>query len=542
MPIKVGLDLDNTVISYDQAFQMVAVGWGLIRDDCLLDKRALRDKIREGLDGELVWQKLQGYVYGKGINMASLFPGVYRFLWRCQHRNIEVEIVSHKTEFGHFDPEKHSLREAATNFLRAKGLLDEKKPFIKKITYKDNRDKKLNYIQQNNFDWFIDDLEEVLSTPELEQQKGILFKSKFSSVTNTNKIVAQTWEEVSQIIFNDWNPYEIKSLTEIFYDADGVNKIERLKGRGNSAIYKLGLSSGEKSVLKIYPKACYHDRLKSEFESTKIFSDLGIDNVQKPISFHKDLGVATYEWIEGEEVVTCGNYEIKQVLSFLKVLHDKRIEKAFHDFPMAADASLSGLNIEKQIERRLLQLNDVASKHVELDKFLQEEFNPIRSEIVSWSQMLWPDINSYTESIERKDMTLSPSDYGVHNTLISQSGELIFHDFEYFGWDDPVKLISDFSHHAAMNLTQEMESLWFSGTAEIYGKHLLSRLKAAWPLYGINWCLIILNEFKDDVWIRRCSADKKKKYLRDEQLSVQLTKSRNKLNNLAVNYKSKYYW
>jgi len=541
-PIRIGIDLDNTIISYDRAFQIAAVEQRLVSDDHILDKKALREEVREGLDGELAWQKLQGYVYGKGINKAVLFPGVYRFLWRCQQCNIEVEVVSHKTEFGHFDPEKIPLREAATHFLSTNGLLDEKNPFIKKITYKDDRDAKINYIQQNNFDWFIDDLEEILSAPELEQQKGVLFKSKFSSVTNANKIIAQTWEEISQIILDNWELNEIKSLSKKLYDVVDINEIERLKGRGNSAIYKLELSNGDKSALKIYPQSSHHDRLRAEFTSTKIFDEIGLGQVQKPIAYNQDLCVATYEWIEGKEVIQYDTEEMKQMLSFLSTLHDNRTKLAFNEFPMAADAALNGVDIEKQIKRRLSQLNKATSKYIELSKFLRDEFNPILKEITSWSQVSWPDENSYTKTIERKEMTLSPSDCGFHNALISQSGQLTFHDFEYFGWDDPVKLISDFSHHAAMNLTQEMELLWFSGASEIYGKKLLDRLKAAWPLFGLNWCLIILNEFKDDAWSRRCSANDEKTDLRDEHLLIQLSKSRNKLHNLTEVYNNKYYW
>ena len=38
---------------------------------------------------------------------------------------------------------------------------------------------------------------------------------------------------------------------------------------------------------------------------------------------------------------------------------------------------------------------------------------------------------------------LSPSDFGLHNALRTKDGQLRFIDFEYFGWDDPVKLVSD---------------------------------------------------------------------------------------------------
>ena len=67
---------------------------------------------------------------------------------------------------------------------------------------------------------------------------------------------------------------------------------------------------------------------------------------------------------------------------------------------------------------------------------------------------------------------------------------------------------------------------------------MLGRLSAAWPMYGLNWCLIILNEFKDEVWSRRCSSDDSKSNLRDEHLATQLAKSKNKLNTLAANYKT----
>ena len=162
-------------------------------------------------------------------------------------------------------------------------------------------------------------------------------------------------------------------------------------------------------------------------------------------------------------------------------------------------------------------------------------------------QKIWKNvkerlIKEYAFLSKEASLCISPSDFGFHNSLYTQNNNLIFHDFEYFGWDDPVKLISDFSHNAAMNLTKEIEQLWFSEVSEIYGKHLLGRLSAAWPMYGLNWCLIILNEFKDELWNRRIIADDSKALLRDEYLSTQLAKSKNKLNALALIYKNKFFW
>ena len=537
---RIGIDLDNTIISYDQAFQNGAIVNELVEKDCHLNKKALRDFIRKKPNGEFEWQKLQGFVYGEAISEATLFQGLYRFLWRCNERNIHVEVVSHKTEFGHFDKNKISLRDSATNFLKNHGLLENKNPLIKKVTYKGTKTEKIEYIKENNFELFIDDLEEIIFSNEFRGQKGILFSQDNLSVKDSNNI-AKSWEEISQSVLGDWSLSEVKSMATSLYNNE-VKSIEKLKGRGNSAIYKIYLSNSNKSALKIYPEISYHDRLKSEFKSTEIFKEHNIKNVQRPICFNSRLDVASYEWINGDKVSTYGVKELKSALLFLKNLHKNSNSKQFTNFPMAADACLRGLDIERQIRRRLLQFDLLSAQYSELEQYIKDEFKPIAEEIISWSKASWPSNPSYIESIQKNKLILSPSDFGFHNSLRSQNDNLIFHDFEYFGWDDPIKLISDFSHHAAMDLSKELEQIWFSEVSEIYGKHLLVRLSAAWPMYGLNWCLIILNEFKDDVWSRRCSADDSKIHSRDEHLAAQLLKSKNKLNILADNYKNKFFW
>ena len=540
--IKIGIDLDNTVISYDRAFQKAAITFGFVEENCTLLKKALRDKIRKKPDGERKWQELQGFVYGAGINEAVLFPGVYRFLWRCREKNIQVEIVSHKTEFGHFDKEKISLHDSATKFLTNHSLLDNNNPLIKKVTYKSTRLEKLEYVKLQNYEWFIDDLEEIIFSKELKNQKGIMFSSDNVSKTNSIKFVKSSWESISQSILGNWSISEVMNMANKIGNQSEVENIVKLKGRGNSAIYKLHFFDGSKAALKMYPEITYHDRLRSEFESTKIFRELKINNVQIPISFDIDLSVATYEWIEGTSVSNYGVNELKAALSFLNDINQNSTADQFKFFPMAADACPKGLDIENQIKRRLLQFDNATKNYIELERFLKDDFEPLMSEIISWSQAIWPSSCGYKKPIDKSELILSPSDFGFHNAIYSQKKSLIFHDFEYFGWDDPVKLISDFSHHAAMDLSEELEQLWFSGASEIYGENLLGRLRAAWPLYGLNWCLIILNEFKDELWNRRIIADDSKALLRDEYLSTQLAKSKNKLNALALIYKNKFFW
>ena len=65
--MRIGIDFDNTIITYDEVFRAAARAQGLIEPGFDGSKQAVRDAIRLLPDGELTWQKLQGQVYGKGI-------------------------------------------------------------------------------------------------------------------------------------------------------------------------------------------------------------------------------------------------------------------------------------------------------------------------------------------------------------------------------------------------------------------------------------------------------------------------------------------
>ena len=51
---------------------------------------------------------------------------------------------------------------------------------------------------------------------------------------------------------------------------------------------------------------------------------------------------------------------------------------------------------------------------------------------------------SLDEPLPAAERCVSPSDFGFHNALRTPDGRLAFIDFEYAGWDDPAKTVSDF--------------------------------------------------------------------------------------------------
>ncbi|NBT57118.1 MAG: phosphotransferase enzyme domain protein, partial [Betaproteobacteria bacterium] len=111
--MKIGIDFDNTLACYDATFIRLAREMGLPVDSNVTSKRAVKQLVQASPDGELAWQRMQGQVYGRLMQGAALFPGVMEFLQLARQRGHEVVIVSHKTEFGHFDDSQVPLRQAA---------------------------------------------------------------------------------------------------------------------------------------------------------------------------------------------------------------------------------------------------------------------------------------------------------------------------------------------------------------------------------------------------------------------------------------------
>lgn len=159
---RIGLDLDNTIIRYDRAFYLAALERGLIPASLPAEKQAVCHHIRAHA-GEPEWQRLQGYVYGAGIGQAELYPGVSDFLRQASRHGDALMIISHKTEFGHFDAARVNLRDAARGFLRECGVFEYVPE--KDVHFFATREEKVRCIARLGCHAFVDDLEEVFAEP-----------------------------------------------------------------------------------------------------------------------------------------------------------------------------------------------------------------------------------------------------------------------------------------------------------------------------------------------------------------------------------------
>lgn len=159
--MRIGLDFDNTIVSYDKLFHTVAREEGLIPSDFPVSKLAIRDYLRQ-IDQEDLWTEMQGTVYGSRMLEAQAYPGVLEFIRRARTSGHTLAIVSHKTQYNFRGP-RYDLHAAARSWIEH--YFCEESSFLipeDHIFFELTKDEKWARISQFACDVFIDDLPEIL--------------------------------------------------------------------------------------------------------------------------------------------------------------------------------------------------------------------------------------------------------------------------------------------------------------------------------------------------------------------------------------------
>lgn len=162
--LHIGIDFDNTLVSYDHLFNEEADGITGFTGDAEKTKKEIRDAIRgASADGEEAWQHLQARVYGHRMADAVLMEGADAFLMACKTRAIPVSVVSHKTRFARRDAARIDLRQAALAWMEEQGFFDLDVFAVRRenVYFEPTRDRKILRIAGCACTDFIDDLEEV---------------------------------------------------------------------------------------------------------------------------------------------------------------------------------------------------------------------------------------------------------------------------------------------------------------------------------------------------------------------------------------------
>ena len=200
----IGVDFDNTIVSYDEFLHKLAVQGGLITPNIEKSKKHIRDSIRQLLGGEIEWQRLQASIYGFGITEAKLANGVEEFFKLCSQHQNKVYIISHKTEFANFDETRTNLRAAAVNWMRGNRFFvnDSLGLAERNVYFESTRTEKIKRLITVRCTHFIDDLEETyLESCFPTNVEKILYSPHMNHSSVPTVKVFSSWKEISHYLF-----------------------------------------------------------------------------------------------------------------------------------------------------------------------------------------------------------------------------------------------------------------------------------------------------------------------------------------------------
>jgi len=289
-----------------------------------------------------------------------------------------------------------------------------------------------------------------------------------------------------------------------------ADAIEPVRGGRNSRVYRVE-AGGRRFALKRYPSRAddQRDRLATEVEALNLLAARGLSNIPRVVAVDRERNFALLSWLDGVAVTSVGDDDVDQAAAFLARIHDMRRGAAGVFDREASEACLSGQRLQTQIHDRLAALRAQCGAEKNLMAFLTGSFEPLLQNIEGGARRKMTSAGlDFGTMLPQEKRTLVPSDFGFHNSLRRADGTLVFVDFEYFGWDDPVKLTADILHHPGTPVGPAQRERFRDAALAIYGQDVTfaARLEALYPLFGLRWALILLNEFLPDRWRLRVAA------------------------------------
>jgi hypothetical protein len=315
-------------------------------------------------------------------------------------------------------------------------------------------------------------------------------------------------------------------------------RVEQLASGGrNSRIYRVE-GTGETYALKKYPSRQFdpRDRLATEVGALRLMEQAGLANVPRIIAVDPERGYALLGWLEGVVPASLTDADIDAASAFLRAIHGLRSVPWATAQPKAAEACLSGAEIERQLSTRRARLQSAAAAdNPELADFLNEIFDAAHRQWLAAAKAQREARRlDFAAELSQERQSLVPSDFGFHNCLRRADGSLAFVDFEYFGWDDPVKLTADILLHPGHQLSAPHRLRFREAASALYGSdpNFEHRLVAFLPLFALRWTLILLNEFIPERWQNRVLAGSTESW--EAAKSRQLTQARGFLSSFAA--------
>ncbi|PLZ01919.1 aminoglycoside phosphotransferase family protein [Burkholderia sp. WAC0059] len=284
----------------------------------------------------------------------------------------------------------------------------------------------------------------------------------------------------------------------------GPFEVEPVGGGRNSRVVRISNEEGRWILKRYYQRAPQaHDRLGAETAFLGYLRGRGIANVAEPLGIDRALQAALYTCLPGERPRDATDDFVAQAAQFVVAINAGNTAAETGTLARAADACMQWDDHLALTRARIAQLTgDDAGATIERQAhaFVAERIAP------AWRE-LETTLAGHQAGQHRVAPILSPSDFGLHNAL-AHNGRLSFVDFEYAGWDDPVKLACDFicQPEIPVSLEQGRQFVGVLARGLAPDSGLAGRVALLLPAHRLKWCCILLNEFRTEHRRRRIHA------------------------------------
>ncbi|HTW10421.1 MAG TPA: hypothetical protein VME46_23150 [Acidimicrobiales bacterium] len=286
----------------------------------------------------------------------------------------------------------------------------------------------------------------------------------------------------------------------------------RLPGGMNNVLYRLELD-GRSLVAKVYFSHAEdpRDRLGTEFRVASFLWGKGARCIPEPVGLSQAHGTAFYSYIEGKRLsegpVTA--LDMESYAQFVLRLWELSRDPAAAALPNAAEAAFSVLDRLSTVVARLWWLQGAMHpRALAARAFLADEVAPLLERLKQWAGGLVADGGASMDApVPRAERTVSPGDVGLHNCLRTPGG-LVFHDFEYGGWDDVAQVIVQTCLAPGVPVPVELHPNLLARMVDgVGGGDFISlRVRLFYPFLAVKWGLIMLNELVEVGRARRSFA------------------------------------
>lgn len=280
--------------------------------------------------------------------------------------------------------------------------------------------------------------------------------------------------------------------------------VEHVVGGANNLVFRITVCD-RRILAKAYFQhpGDYRDRLGAEFGMLDFLWKNGMRCIPEPLFADYERHIGLYQFVEGcrprpEEIAWP---DVDQLVHLLAEMWRLRKHAGAAALPPGSDSSFSMAGFLGNVEGRFRHIASVLtaeSAPSEVREFVQHELPPtleaIRKFMEDGARASGLDLDALLPLDQR---TLNPADHGFHNVLRGYDGRLTFLDFEYAGWDDPAQMICNACLQPAVPIPASMQRCFVKILLGRLGNPaaLATRLRLLYPLFGLKWSLIMLNEF-----------------------------------------------